>query len=64
MINYEKLNGIIVSRETLSHMKNDPRCSELYMTGQTAMLDAYRIVLTTGERYRVYTYGGYDYGEK
>lgn len=58
MLNYDKLNGAIVSRETLEKIQNDTNVKEFYKYGQTAFLDGWRIVLNDGKTYRVYTGGG------
>ena len=64
MINYDKLNGVIVSRETLSHIISDPNVISVYPSGKTAFLDAYRIEHHNGNYYRVYTRGGLSFGKK
>lgn len=64
MINYDKLNGMIVSRETLGKMTHDPDTISIRSTGQTAFLDAYRIEHKNGNCYKVYTRGGFTYGKK
>lgn len=64
MINYDKLNGAIVSRETLDKIIHDPDTISIHPTGQTAFLDGYRIEHKNGNRYKVYTRGGIAYGKK
>lgn len=58
MINYNKLNGAIVSRETLEHIKNDPNVKEFFYYTDTLFLKAWKIILHTGQQYRVYTRKG------
>lgn len=43
MINYDNLNGAIVSRETLDKMIHDSDTISIHPTGQTEFLDAYKI---------------------
>lgn len=64
MINYDKLNGIIVSRETLGKMTYDPDVRAIWCSGQTVFLDAYRIEHKNGNCYKVYTRGGFTHGKK
>ena len=64
MINYDKLNGVIVSRETLSHIISDPDVISVYPSGKTPFLDAYRIEHKNGNYYRVYIRGGLSFGKK
>lgn len=58
MINYDKLNGMIVSRETLDCMKNDPDITEHYKSGETIQLDRWNFIHKNGNKYYVYTRGG------
>lgn len=58
MINYDKLNGMIVSRETLEHMKNDLDTAEFYKSGETMWLDRWNFIHKNGNKYYVYTRGG------
>ena len=58
MINYDKLNGVIVSRETLEHIKNDPNVKEFFYYTDTFYLKAWKIILHNGNQYRVYTRKG------
>ena len=55
MINYDKLNGVIVSRETLALIQNDSNVKEFYQYGETVFLKGWRIVLQNDKVYRVYT---------
>ena len=64
MIIYDKLNGMIVSCETLGKMAHDPDTISIRSTGQTAFLDAYKIEHKNGNCYKVYTRGGFTYGKK
>lgn len=64
MINYDKLNGVIVSRETLSHIIHDPDVISVHPSGKTTFLDCHRIEHQNGNHYRVYTRGGLDFGKK
>lgn len=64
MIDYDKLNGMIVSRETLDKMAHDTNTITIHPTGQTAFLDAYRIEHKNGNYYKVYTRGGFTHGKK
>lgn len=64
MINYDKLNGAIVSRETLDKMIHDPDTISIQPSDQTAFLDAYKIEHKNGNYYKVYTRGGFAYGKK
>ena len=45
MINYDKLNGVIVSRETLARIQNDSSVKECYQYGETVFLKGWRIIL-------------------
>lgn len=58
MINYDNLNGVIVSRETLEHIKNDPNVKEFFYYTDTLYLKAWKIILHNGQQYRVYTRKG------
>lgn len=64
MINYDKLNGAIVSRETLDKMIYDPDTISIQPSGQTEFLDAHKIEHINGNCYKVYTRGGFAYGKK
>lgn len=64
MINFDKLNGAIVSRETLSRIYNDNEVEEAYLSGQTVWLNKHKIILKNGKEYCVYTRGGIVYGGK
>lgn len=64
MIIYDKLNGAIVSRETLDKMFHDSDTISIHPYGQTAFLDAYKIEHKNGNHYKVYTRGGFAYGKK
>ena len=55
MIDYDKLNGVIVSRETLALIQNDSNVKEFYQYGETVFLKGWRIILQNDKVYRVYT---------
>lgn len=55
MINYDKLNSVIVSRETLARIQNDVNVKECYQYGETVFLNGWRIILQNDKVYRVYT---------
>ena len=55
MINYDKLNSVIVSRETLARIQNDVNVKECYQYGETVFLKGWRIILQNDKVYRVYT---------
>ena len=55
MINYDKLNAVIVSRETLARIQNDANVKECYQYGETVFLKGWRIILQNDKVYRVYT---------
>ena len=55
MINYDKLNGVIVSRETLARIQNDANVKECYQYGETVFLKGWRIILQNDKVYCVYT---------
>lgn len=55
MINYDKLNRVIVSRETLARIQNDSNVKECYQYGETVFLKGWRIILQNDKVYRVYT---------
>lgn len=55
MINYDKLNGVIVSRETLARIQNDANVKECHQYGETVFLKGWRIILQNDKVYRVYT---------
>lgn len=57
MINYDKLNGAIVTKTTLTRMMNDKGTYEVKRVGQTVWLDKYKITTNHGY-YMVYTRGG------
>lgn len=57
MINYDKLNGAIVTKTTLTRMINDENVSEVKRVGQTVWLDKWKIITNHGS-YMVYTRGG------
>lgn len=54
MINYDKLNGEIVSRETLDKMIHDHNTISIHQSGQTTFLDGYKIEHKSGNHYKVY----------
>lgn len=58
MINYDKLNGAIVTKTTLKRMMDDPYTIEVKRVGQTVWLDKYKIK-TQNNSYTVYTRGGF-----
>lgn len=64
MLNYDKLNGMIVSHETLGKMAHCPDVISIRPTGQTAFLDAHKIEHKNGNYYKVYTIGGFTHGKK
>lgn len=64
MLNYDKLNGMIVLRETLGKMAHDPDVTSIRPAGQTAFLDAHKIEHKNGNFYKVYTRGGFTHGKK
>lgn len=64
MINYKKLNDVIVSRETMSHIIHDPDVISVQPSCKTAFLDCHRIEHKNGNHYRVYTRGGFRFWEK
>ena len=58
MLNYDKLNGTIVSRETLEKIQNDKDVTAFYKYGETVWLDGWHIDHKNGNSYRVYMRGG------
>lgn len=58
MINYDKLNGAIVTRTTLDRMFKDKNLCSIYLTGKTTWLDRYKIQHQNGNTYYVYVRGG------
>ena len=55
MLNYDKLNGVIVSRETLERIQSDKNVKEFFKYGETVFLNGWRIILNNDKVYRVYT---------
>ena len=58
MINYDKLNGAIVTRTTLDRMFKDKNLCSIYLSGKTICLDRYKIQHKNGNTYYVYVRGG------
>lgn len=64
MINWNNLNGQIVSRETLERLIRTDEITEAHPVGQTMCLTRYRLSHVNGNDYTLYIRGGYIRGKK
>lgn len=57
MINIEKLDMTIITKDTLMHIINDPCIRSVTPYTDRKGLQCYSVVSVSGERYKVFTHG-------